>query len=175
LADLASATEWQVDAAHSRLGFTGIQQGGAFEGEFHRWRARLSFDQQDLAHSYFEVVVEMASVDTGSHERDQYLPGPAWFATRQFPTAVFRSSGFSVRSGADYLVHGELTLRGVTRAVSLPFRWESRGNQARLHLKASVDRTDFGIGQGEFASSDVIGREVHVVADVALFSSDMKP
>lgn len=164
----ASAADWQVDAAHSRLGFVGTQQGGTFTGQFHRWQAQLRFDPQDLPHSRFQVTVEIDSIDTGSRERDQYLPGEAWFAARQFPTATFRSTGFSARGGNNYVAQGELTLRGVTRPISLSFSWESRGGQAKLHAETTLNRTDFGVGQGEFASSDVVGRQVRVVADLVL-------
>lgn len=164
----AAAADWQVDRSNSRLGFVATQQGGQFQGRFRDWRADIRFDPRQLQQSRFEVSVDVASVDTGSRERDQYLPGKDWFAAKRFPSATFRTTGFTEKGGGSYLAKGELTLRGVTRPVTLAVSWQGEGAQAKLHVETSLDRTAFGIGQGEFAGSDVVGHEVKVVADLAL-------
>lgn len=164
----AAAADWRVDPTHSRLGFSGTQQGGTFEGRFERWSAQIRFDPKALQNSAFDVRIEVASIDTGSRERDQYLPQKEWLDASTYPTAHFRASAFSARDGEEYLAHGQLTLRGVTRPVELRFRWAEQGERAELHGQASLDRTAFGVGQGEFADTDVVGREVRVSVDLVL-------
>lgn len=168
LAMPAAAADWQVDPAHSRLGFSGTQQGGTFEGHFERWSAQIRFDPRALEDSVFDVHIEVASIDTGSRERDQYLPQKEWLDANTYPTARFRASAFSARDGEEYLAHGQLTLRGITRPVELRFRWTEQGERAELHGQASLDRTAFGVDQGEFADTDVVGREVRVSVDLVL-------
>jgi polyisoprenoid-binding protein YceI len=85
---LASAHDWQVDAAHSTLGFSGEYQDGPFHGTFKHFTAKIAYDPADLAHARFDVEVDLASVDTQSAERDQTLAGSDFFDTAKTPKAA---------------------------------------------------------------------------------------
>ena len=164
----ALAADWQVDPAASRLGFSGTQQGGSFEGRFRDWTAQIRFDPRQPQAGRFDVTVQVASADTGSRERDRYLPSKIWFAAKSFPEARFVSSEFSALGGNRYLARGELSLKGVKRPIELPFSWEGEGETATLRVETTLDRSDFGIGEGDFAGSDVVGHQVKVIGELSL-------
>jgi polyisoprenoid-binding protein YceI len=70
--------------------------------------------------------------------------------------------------GDGYVARGELTLRGITQPIDLQFTWAGEGDSAEVHARTALERIRFGIGEGEFADSDVVGLEVQVMADLSL-------
>lgn len=163
-----AAPSWTVDPASSRLGFRATQAGAEFEGRFTRFGADIRFDEQDLASSRFEVEVRTGSADTGEARRDGILTGPEFFWSERYPVATFEALDFSV-SDTDYLARGTLTLRGVSRPVEVRFRFErTPEGGARLTGRATLRRLEFGVGQGEWASTEWVGDEVGVGFDLGL-------
>jgi polyisoprenoid-binding protein YceI len=158
----AFARVWKVDAAHSALTFTGTYQGEKFEGRFKRFDAKINYDPADLAQAKFDVTVGIASVDTANTERDQALPGKPFFDTAQFPKAHFVTTRFRKAANGQVLADGTLTLRGVSRPVTLAVRFAPQGNGAILDVSTTLKRLDFGIGGGDWADTSMIGNDVTV-------------
>ncbi|NJO67791.1 MAG: YceI family protein [Rhodospirillales bacterium] len=162
----AQAPAWTIDAPQSRLSFTGTQAGSPFEGAFKTFEANVNFDPQDLEASRVVVQIDVASMDTGSSERDQTALDREWFAVEEFPQARFESTGFRALGGQAYEVNANLTIRDVTRPVTLPFTLALTGDEARAKGELSIDRTDYGVGQGQWASGNMVGREVRIGFDL---------
>ncbi len=170
----AHAERWRVDPERSRLGFTATQMGAAFNGQFTRFTANLVFDPEHPTLSYFDVIVDMASVDTQNPEWNQALPTVEWFNTAQFPKAHFESVEFKRVADDLYEVKAQLTLRDVTRDITVPFTFKRMGKSAaRLEATTTLLRTDYGIGQGEWSASDVVGHAVTVVVDWVLIEETL--
>ncbi|MCW8808324.1 MAG: YceI family protein [Rhodanobacter sp.] len=163
----AAATDYTVRPKLSRLTFHGIYQGEAFEGHFDQWTAAISYDPADLEHSKFEVEVTTASAHTGDHDQDSALPGPSFFDVKKFPTAHFVTTGFR-RQGNQVIADGQLTIRDVTRPVSLSVAFVPQGTGASLAVAGTVRRLDFDMGTGEYADTSVIGPDVKVTAHLQL-------
>jgi len=163
----AAATDYTVQADASTLGFAGTFQGEAFQGHFGQWSAAISYDDTDPAQSKFDVEVILASARTGDSDRDSTLPGPDFFNTEKFPKAHFVTTGFH-RDGAQMIADGQLTLRGVTRPVSLKVDFKPQGDDATLDVSGTLQRLDFGVGGGEYADTSVIGADVQVTAHLQL-------
>jgi len=162
----AAVTSWRVDPAASRLTFRATMSGASFTGAFRRWSARIAFDPKNLAASKVEVSVEVASTVTGDKDRDQALPTADWFSARAFPTATFVSRGFKDLGGGKYLAIGDLRLRGVSRPVNLPFTLVIAGDTAKATGSAVIDRTAFGVGQGQWRTGSVVGTQVTVLVNL---------
>jgi polyisoprenoid-binding protein YceI len=158
----ASARAWKVDAARSTLAFTGTYQGEKFEGRFKRFDAKINYDPADPAQAKFDVTVDIASVDTANTERDQALPGKAFFDTAQFPKAHFVTTRFRKGANREVLADGMLSLRGVSKPVTLAVKFAPQGNGAILEVSTTLKRLDFGIGSGDWADTSMIGNEVTV-------------
>ncbi|HEV2679787.1 MAG TPA: YceI family protein [Rhodanobacter sp.] len=163
----ATAADYTVQPAASTLGFSDTFQGEAFNGHFGQWTAAISYDAANLATSKFDVEVALASVKTGDKDRDGALPGSDFFDIAKFPKAHFVSTGFH-QSGALVIADGNLTLRGVTKPVSLNVTFKPQGKGATLDVTGTVKRLDFGVGGGDYADTSVIGADVKITAHLQL-------
>ncbi|KRF00348.1 polyisoprenoid-binding protein [Frateuria sp. Soil773] len=163
----ASAADYAVQPAQSRLGFSSSFQGQSFDGSFGKWTAAISYDAANLAASKFDVTVDVASAKTGDSDRDGALPGSDFFDAAKFPQAHFVTTGFR-QNGAQVIADGNLTLRGVTKPVSLNVSFKPSGGGATLDVDGTLKRLDFGVGGGEYADTSVIGADVKVKAHLVL-------
>ncbi|MEO6801090.1 MAG: YceI family protein [Rhodanobacter sp.] len=167
LPGLAAGTDYTMQAASSQLGFSAVFQGESFDGHFAQWTAAISYDPAHLAASKFDVSATLASVKTGDSDRDSALPGEAFFDTARFPKAHFVSTGFR-HDGDKMMVDGNLTLRGVTRPVSLDITFKPQASGATLDVVGTVKRLNFGVGSGDYADTSVIGADVKIKAHLQL-------
>lgn len=163
----AMATDYTVQQGASKLGFSGSFQGSAFAGSFNQWNAAISYDPNQLTSSHFEVTVDLASVSSGDKDRDGALPGKDFFNLAAFPKAHFVTTGFH-RSGNQVIADGKLTLRGVTKPLSLTVDFKPQGKNATLDVSGTVKRLDFGVGSGDYTDTSVIGPDVKVSAHLQL-------
>ena len=168
LAQTTSATTWQLDAANSRLGFLATWEGTPFETIFQRFDADIRFDPQRPQDARIEVRVEVTSVDSASPDRDEGMGDVAWFDFANHPQARYLTSAVRAAGQGEYVADGELTLKGITKPVEVHLTWEESDGSARLKARAQVLRTEFNVGEGEWAESDDIGFEVRIFADLAL-------
>ncbi len=162
----ALAADYTVQPA-STLGFTGSFQGASFDGSFKQWHAAISYDPAKLAASKFDVTVAMASVAVSDKDQQSALPGKDFFDVAQYPSAHFVTTGF--RSvGGKVIADGQLTLRGVTKPVSLAVDFKPQGRNATLDVSTTLKRLDFNVGGGDYADTSVIGADVQVHAHLVL-------
>jgi cytochrome b561/polyisoprenoid-binding protein YceI len=155
------SSRWRVEPGGT-LGFATSWSGQDIEGRFKRWTADIDFDPEAPEKARLKVEVDIASIDTGDAQRDQMLPAPDWFDVDAHPKATFTARGFEPRGDGRYVARGTLSLRGVSRPFALPFRLEIEGDSARARGVTSLDRTAFGIGQGEWTSTDQIPAQVEL-------------
>jgi cytochrome b561/polyisoprenoid-binding protein YceI len=161
----AKALKWQVEAG-SALEFRTSWSGTPVEGQFRQWTADIVFSPDALADSSIEVSVDLASVASGDEQRDGTLPGEEWFDAGHFPQAVFKASRFTRLGPSHYSAQGELSLRGKTSPLTLDFKLAITGNQAVAEGSTRIDRTVFGVGQGEWVATDQIPAAVDVTFKV---------
>jgi len=164
-APATGATPWKV-APGSKLTFASSWGGDPIQGRFDKWRADVLFGPDALDKSKVTVSIDMTSAKTGDEQRDASLPSGDWFDAAAHPKATFTATKFE-KTGADrYVAHGALSLRGVTRPLDLPFRLTITGDKAHVTGEAGLDRTVFGVGQGEFTATDQIPGKVTVRVDL---------
>jgi polyisoprenoid-binding protein YceI len=165
-----SATAWVSDPARSRLEFSGTLSGGTFDGSFTRFQPEITFDPADLAGSRFHVTIETASADTQDADRDAILKGTEFFAVERWPVARFEAGRFTAAGPGRYTAQGKLTLRDVTRDVTLNFTFKPAADRATATLAggAAINRLDFGVGQGDWRDTKWVGDEVKIRFDLLL-------
>lgn len=112
------------------------------------------------------VVIQTGSVRTGTAEYDKTIGEPAWFAVRQFPTAKFVASTFRKTGANRYEAVGQLTIRNVARPATLPFTLQPEGPRTRMRGELTLDRTQFGVGAGEFGGDQPLKKAVRVQVDL---------
>jgi len=169
----ADAPAWTVDAKASRITFTGRQMGVPSKGEFKRMTATVRFDPADLVASAVEVMIDVASADTGNRDIDQELKRPKWFDAARFPSARFVTTAFRAKGGNRFEATAQMTLRDVTREVTLPFTLdiaEDRADPSQLVARASgevtISRLAYGIGHDEWKDTTIVADAVAIRADV---------
>ncbi len=170
---IAEAPLWTVDAKSSRITFSAKQMQVAIRGQFERFTATIRFDVNDLAGSKALIEIDVASSSTPNRDIETEIKREPWFDVARHPTARFEFAAFTHKGGERYDVAGQLSLRGVTKPVTLPMMIRVAGDPERpdtLRAQASgdiqVSRTAFGIGQGQW-------RDVAVVADEVMIHIEM--
>lgn len=104
----------------------------------------------------------MSSFDAGSADRDGALPGKEWFYIKTFPKAQFASQDFISLGGDNYEARGELSLRGVSQPLTLPFTLTLDGDRAEMGGRVSINRNDFGVGQGVWSTDEWVSLNVDI-------------
>ena len=157
-----SATSWTVDKAASRVGFEAAMNGEGFTGTFKRYDAQISFDPKDLKGSKAVVSIDMTSAFTNEQTRDESLPTADWFNADKFPRATFVTKGFTALGVGKYQAAGDLTLKGVSKPILLPFTLVISGDTAKMTSAIIVNRLVFGVGQGQWKTEEAIPARVTV-------------
>jgi polyisoprenoid-binding protein YceI len=165
----AFGASWTLEDG-SAIRFEAYQQGAPVQGGFERFTAAIVFDPDDLPGSRIEVEIETASIATGHQDRDTALRSSNLFDVERWPTARFVSTELEHLGGDAYQARGQLTIRDVQQSVILPFTLHIADHPDQpglLRAEASgelvVSRLDYGVGQGEWASTAAVGEEVRVM------------
>lgn len=159
------AAKWTV-APGSTLGFASSFSGTAFQGSFKRWNADIAFDPKNLAASKATVTIDMTSSATGDASRDESLPTDDWFSTGKFKNATFTTTSIKDLGGGKYQAPANLTIRGVTKPVVLNFTVAITGDQAKMTGSTVINRTQFGVGQGQWAGAETVPYNVTVNVNI---------
>lgn len=155
-------------APGSTLTFTFDQAGAASRGKFGQFTVDMAYDPKNLAASSMKVVVQMASLDTQDKDRDATLASEDLLDTKQFPTATYVATSFAPGAAGKVEAVGKLTLRGVTRDLRIPLTVRPAGAGLELTGETSINRLDYGVGQGEWKSTESVGNAVRIEYEVAL-------
>ena len=159
----ASAVEYQqIQADKSEITFAYQQMGVNMNGRFRQFSAQLRFDPADPASAQATVDVNLGSIDTGSSEADGEVKGKDWLNIAAFPGARFVSSGIKALGGDRYELTGQLSIKGQSRAISVPLTVVVQGNQAVFEGTFNFKRADFAIGEGVWADFGTVANEIQV-------------
>lgn len=142
-------SDWTIDPAASAVEFS-VNKRLMFvkhlviRGRFADLSGAIGIDAGDPSRSHVQVTIGAASIDTGHARRDTHLKGTDFFHTERFPTLRFASTGVEGSAGR-YRVTGNLTVRDVTRPVTLDVQQERTGDAARFTATTVLNRRDFGL------------------------------
>jgi polyisoprenoid-binding protein YceI len=167
LCPAALAGPREADASSGKLEFSATQADAKFSGAFKRFHVKLDFDPATPAQGRLDVTVEAASIDTQDGERDEILRGPDFFAATKYPQAEYHATRFE-RAGPGWRADGELTIRGVKKPVPVSFTLVPAGGATVMKGTASLKRLEFGLGRGEWASTEWVGDAVDVRFELKL-------
>ncbi len=148
----------QIKTEASGISFRiGNMRINTVSGTFNGMQGTVKFDTQDLAGSSFSVCIDAASVNTGNSRRDKHLKEDEYFDVERYPDICYVSDIIS-RTDDGFITRGKLTIKGVTRIVSIPFVKE--GNTLRGSF--SLNRLDYNVGEGvsTFLVSNQVSLEI---------------
>ena len=162
---VAAPAQWTVDSAKSTVGFHITANGQPVDGTL-PFGAVIQFDPADVAHSSIKATIDMTSAKSGNSTRDAMLPLPAWFDAKQFPKAQFTTTSITSKGGDKYEAAGTLSLKGVSKAVTLPFTLTISGNTAHAVGETTLQRLDYKIGEGKDFAPPAAALDVKVTVDI---------
>ena len=167
----AATTHFSADPTKSTLEFSFVQAGAQNKGKFAKFPVALEAAANASAVTRLDVTVEMGTMDSGDEERDDTLRGPDMFDIAKFPQARFTATQIT-KTAAGFDAFGKLTIRGVTRDQHVPFTLKTASEQGHtvgyLAGKTTLRRLDFGVGQGDWKSTEWVGNDVTVSYTVRL-------
>jgi polyisoprenoid-binding protein YceI len=165
LPSLAAAKAWDIDYSKSQLGFVGKQGETTFNGSFRDYQLAIDLDPERPETGKISAVIKTASATAGSAERDSYLPQSDWFDVSKFPEARFTSTTIH-KENAAYIADGTLTIKNVSRPVTLRFTLTPEGELTRAKGSTNLMRNHFKLGLGDWANENYVKYDVQVVFDV---------
>ena len=164
-----SADTYEVDGAHAYVGFTISHLViNRVRGTFNDFTGTIVYDPNDVTKSSMTGAINVASIDTAHQKRDADLRGESFFDVDKYPQITFEST--RVEEGEDSaIMHGILTMHGVSREVAVPFRINGIAEFAgkvRLGFEARLElnRQDYGISYSRLMDNGglVVGNEVYI-------------
>jgi len=176
--------DYKLDVAHSVVGFA-IRHNEItwVSGRFKDFVGTVHYDDKDVTKSSVELIAKVASIDTGVGARDNHLRTADFFEVEKYPEMTFKSTRVERKGKDRYVLHGDLTLKGVTKAVAIPFTItgaikDGRGN-TRFGVDGSttINRRDFGItwGHALAAGGFDVGNEVAIRLQLEVMKPAPKP
>jgi len=160
-AEKKNIQKWNVDAAAAQIKFKVEGPFGTVDGSLGGLKSTIYFDKDTLASSSIRASTEAKSISTGIKLRNNDLQKEKYFNSDKYPLLSFQSDKIQ-KSGTGYQAIGDLTIKGVTKKIEIPFSFSEKGNTGVFKGSFSIQRQDYGIGtQGGF-----IGNTVSIVLEV---------
>lgn len=162
---------WTNDDPHSQLGFTVTHLGiSDISGTFNDFDATIKSEKPDFSDAQFELVAKTASIDTRVEARNNHLKSADFFNVEKYPTLNYKSTSIKKAGKNQYKLHGELTLNGVTKPVTMDLVYKgtvenpmSKKQTAGFQVTGTIKRSDFNVGAG--FPAPMISDEVRIKAD----------
>ncbi|HEY5102708.1 MAG TPA: YceI family protein [Steroidobacteraceae bacterium] len=171
----AAPAVYSIDAAKSALEFEFVQAGAKNKGRFPKLAVNFNFDAANLAAAHLDVVIDLPALDSGDKERDDTLRDADLFDVAKFPQAHFAATQIVKTAAGGYEAVGSFTLRGVVRPLRVPFTLRSATEQGASVLymsgKTLIKRLDFGVGQGDWKSTEWVGPDVNITFTLRLVAA----
>lgn len=170
LAPAASAASYTVDNSHTSVLFkTTHLNVSPFWGRFNKVSGAFEFDAANAAASKLAIEIDVGSIFTSDKKRDDHLKSPDFFNAKQFPTISLKSTSVKAGSRAgSYLVTGDLTIRGITKNVTVELTKTGEGKDPwggeRIGFEGAftINRLDYGVSY----MPDALGKDVTIVVTV---------
>ena len=168
----AAPSVWTIDNTHSGVGFQIRHFVSKVRGRFKDVKGTITADESAWQDGVIDVEIATGSISTDNDRRDGHLKSPDFFAADSFPVIRFRSTRIE-RSGDNARIHGNLTMRGVTRPVVLDgtltgIMKSAQGDRIGFEASTTVNRVDYGVkwNRAAEAGGAMLGDEVKVEINI---------
>jgi polyisoprenoid-binding protein YceI len=175
-----AGTRWQIDAAHTTVEFAVKHMMiTTVKGRFASVDGSLYVDENHPAAPELEVTIDTASLDTREAKRDAHLRSPDFFDAETYPVITFKAHHIEGDPTGSFRLHGDLTIRGVTRRMVLNARFEGHtrdpwgGERLGFSATTKLNRKDFDLRWNVAleAGGWLVGDDVRITIDAQLVKS----
>jgi polyisoprenoid-binding protein YceI len=170
-------TKWILDSTHSELGFK-IKHLmiSNVSGSFKNFSAEVITDETDFGKAQINLSAEMASISTNNEQRDAHLLNSDFFEVEKYPELKFKSTKVEKVDSDTFTLHGELTMKGVTKPVKLNVEYNGLtkdpwgGERAGFFVTGKINRSDWGVNfNGVLETGGVmLSEEVKINSEIQL-------
>jgi polyisoprenoid-binding protein YceI len=180
VASPALATDtYTFDKAHTTVGFQVRHIFTMVGGKFQDFTGTIQIDRANPESSSVEFTIQAASIFTGDPKRDEHLRSPDFFDVATHPTLTFKSTSIKASGKDSWLVTGDLTMRGVTKSITLPVALLGEGKdpwgneKAGFETSITLSRKDYGMNwnktldQGGVLVDDAVKVQISIEANKA--------
>lgn len=153
---ISASAQWAVDKVHSKVAFIVNHHGiSEVDGCFKKYEVIITTAKEDLSDIAFEMTVETASINTDFEMRDNHLRSEDIFNVEKFPAMTFKSTSFRKTNGNKHIMVGNLTIRGVTKEITLDVTMNgpvdnpnknAKNIQVGIKALGKINRSDFNLG-----------------------------
>jgi polyisoprenoid-binding protein YceI len=151
--DLSNLTgSYTIDPAHTRIGFVARHaMVTKVRGAFNEFTGSAVLDGSNPANSTARVTIQAASIDTRNAQRDEHLRGNDFLAMESYPEITFVSTGVEQTGETEFDLTGDLTIKGVTNSVTIPFTFEGSATDPFGNVRVgfegavAINRKDYGV------------------------------
>lgn len=170
------AQMWKLDKSHTSVNFSINHFFSEVTGKFKDFDGTFYFDTNNLEESAIQFSVNVASVDTDNTKRDNHLLSKDFFNAKDFTQMQFTSEKIEKIDDKNFVVKGNLTIKDITKPISLPLKITGQMEHPMmkgttilgLAISTTIDRTDFGVGTGDWAATMVVGNKVKITIPIEL-------
>jgi polyisoprenoid-binding protein YceI len=174
---IMAKTKWVVDPTHSELGFK-IKHLmiSNVSGSLKNFEAEAEMDEADFSSAKINLSAEMASLTTNNEQRDNHLRTSDFFEVEKYPELKFRSTRIEKINNDNYVLYGDLTLKGVTKPVKLNVEYNGLtkdpwgGERAGFLIIGKINRSEWGVNfNGVLETGGVmLSEEVRINSEIQL-------
>ncbi len=157
-------TKWKVTKADVKFKIrnAGINVSGSFEG----FKGKIIFSPDNLAGSRLIGIIQTATINTGIKGRDRHLRKEDFFHAIKYPVIKMKSTKIA-KEGSKYVAYFDLTIKGVTKKVKVPFTYTKSGNSGTFNAYFEINRRDFGVGGKSLIMSKTAKITLNITAAAA--------
>ncbi|NHZ71812.1 MAG: polyisoprenoid-binding protein [Aquificales bacterium] len=168
---------WQIDYTHSEINFTARHMMiSKVRGRFEEWSGVVNFDPENLANTTVDVTVQMASVNTREQQRDDHLRSPDFFDVDSYPEMRFKSTNVEQDDDDEGKLHGDLTIRDVTKPVVLDVDYAGQAKSpwgtvsAGFSASTTINRKDWDLtwNQALETGGVLVGEKIKIEIELEL-------
>lgn len=159
----AFAQTKKVNYAKSSVSFVIKNAGLNVDGKFQTFAVDLAFDSQNLSSTKIDAVIKTASINTGIDGRDKHLKKEEFFNVTQFPNIQFKVTSIKLLSNSNYMLQGKLTVKDVTKELSLPLKISKVGEEETFESNIKLNRLDYHVGEDSWVMSDDVNVILKIV------------
>ncbi|MGZ3883345.1 MAG: YceI family protein [Bacteroidia bacterium] len=170
-------TKWGLDPMHSETTFKVKHMMIAnVTGSFNKFNVDATAEGDDFTKGKINFTADVASIDTNNEQRDGHLQGAEFFDAAQFPQVKFESTSMNKKNDAEFELHGNLTVKGVTKPVALHVDFGGIGKdpygntKAGFTIEGKINRKDFGLSWNTTLETGglLIGEDIKLHSEIQL-------
>ncbi|MEO0894991.1 MAG: YceI family protein [Bacteroidota bacterium] len=176
LSSYAQST-WAIDGSHSTVGFSIVHLViTEVNGTFGKYDGKLVTSKDDFSDASIDFKIDVASISTGNGQRDGHLKSGDFFDAEKFPSITFKGKSLTKVEGNKYKLVGDLTMKGVTKEVTLDTKYTGTvvgaygKTRAGFKITGELDRFDYGLkwDAATEAGNLVVSKEVELDINIQL-------